>query len=79
MEVFRRTSSATFPLSLPSWFIELFTKENDLVLDPFLGSGTTAVAAKLLGRHYIGIDIKPEYVELARQSLKFAAQPALSN
>ena len=39
------------------------------VLDPFLGSGTTAVAAKTLGRHYIGIEMLPEYVKLAEDSL----------
>jgi DNA modification methylase len=58
--------SATFPVALPAWFIKLLTKAGDLVLDPFVGSGTTAVACKQLGRHYVGIDINPEYCELAR-------------
>jgi site-specific DNA-methyltransferase (adenine-specific)/site-specific DNA-methyltransferase (cytosine-N4-specific) len=40
-----KNHSAIFPIELPSWFIRLFTKEDDLVLDPFIGSGTTAVAA----------------------------------
>jgi site-specific DNA-methyltransferase (adenine-specific) len=77
-ETGNKNHSAAFPLSLPQWFIKLFTKENDLVLDPFLGSGTTAVAAKLLGRHYVGIDVMPAYVELTKRMLKFASQPALS-
>lgn len=57
--------SAAFPKELPSWFIKLFTQEGDLVLDPFLGSGTTAVAAKELSRNYLGFEIKEEYYNLA--------------
>jgi DNA modification methylase len=68
-ECSNRSHSATFPLSLPSWFIKLFTKAGDLVLDPFVGSGTTAIAAALLHRHFIGIDQNSEYCELTRQSL----------
>lgn len=64
-----RNHSATFPLELPSWFIKLFTQPGDLVLDPFLGSGTSALAARNLERHYLGIEVLPEYVELAQQSL----------
>jgi DNA modification methylase len=41
-----------------------------IVLDPVLGSGTTAVAAKMLGRHYIGIEREPEYLEIARKRLE---------
>jgi DNA modification methylase len=62
--------SAAFPPDLPAWFIKLFTKEGDVVLDPFLGSGTTALVAKSLGRKYIGIEIKPQYVRLAERRLK---------
>ena len=57
--------SAVYPESIPSWFIKLFTKENDWVLDPFVGSGTTSVAAKKLGRNSVGIDIISEYIEKA--------------
>ncbi len=64
-----RSHSATFPLELPSWFIKLFTQPGDLVLDPFLGSGTSALAARNLERHYLGMEVLPEYVELAQQSL----------
>lgn len=64
-----RNHSAAFPIELPTWFIKLFTVEDDIVLDPFIGSGTTAEAAKKLGRHYVGIDISEEYSNLARQRL----------
>lgn len=70
-----KNHSATFPLSLPSWFIKLFTKKGDIVLDPFVGSGTTAVAAKSLGRYYLGIDINEEYCDLARRYLEDYSLP----
>lgn len=57
--------SAAFPLELPSWFIKLFTRPGDLVLDPFMGSGTTAIAAIKLNRNYVGVELIPEYIELA--------------
>ena len=56
----------------PRRFIELYTYQGDLVLDPFLGSGTTAVAAKFAGRHYVGCEIDPGYVEMARQRIEAA-------
>ncbi|MDO8498136.1 MAG: site-specific DNA-methyltransferase [bacterium] len=65
-----KNHSATFPMELPSWFIKLFTKEGDLVLDPFLGSGTTSVASALLERDSIGIEILPEYYEIAINRFK---------
>src|SRR5579859_647523 len=55
-----KNHSAAFPIELPKWFIKLFTQEGDVVLDPFVGSGTSALAAKITGRHYVGIEIKPE-------------------
>lgn len=61
--------SAAFPIELPAWFIRLFTLPGDVVLDPFVGSGTTAVAAKQLGRKYIGIELKPEYHALAERNV----------
>lgn len=61
---------ATFPNKLPYDFISCFAPENAVVLDPFVGSGTTIVAAKNLGRHYIGIDITPEYCEIAEKRMK---------
>lgn len=68
-ECSNRSHSAAFPLDLPSWFIKLFTIKDDMVLDPFIGSGTTAEAAMKLGRNYIGIDIKEEYCQLAQDRL----------
>ena len=68
-ETGNRSHSATFPKALPEWFIKLFTKAGDWVLDPFVGSGTTCEAALHLGRNTVGIDILPSYVELARKRL----------
>ena len=58
---------APFPVELPEQLIRLFTYEGDLVLDPFMGSGSTMVAAARLGRRYVGYDLDPQYVEIARQ------------
>ncbi len=66
--------SAAFPKSLPSWFIKLFTAQNDIVLDPFLGSGTTCVSAKELGRNFIGIEIEQEYCNLALSNINAAKE-----
>ena len=60
---------ATFPLALPHWFIRLFTDEEDTVLDPFAGSGTTLVAARKLNRNGIGIDINNEYCSLIKERI----------
>ena len=68
-ECANRSHSATFPIGLPTWFIKLFTKKGDIVLDPFVGSGTTAVACKELGRNYIGIDIEKKFCKLAQKNL----------
>jgi DNA modification methylase len=59
--------SAVFPQALPEWFIRLFTQKNDWVLDPFSGSGTTVEAAHNLHRNSVGIDIHPEYCQLAKK------------
>lgn len=69
---------AIFPEFLAEQLITLTSRPGDIVLDPFLGSGTVAIAAKKLGRHYIGIDINPEYCQLAEQRLaKIQIQPNL--
>lgn len=61
---------AVYPLYIIQELIKLLTKKGDIVLDPFNGSGTTCIAAKSLKRHYIGIDINPEYVRLAKERVK---------
>ena len=65
-----KNHSAAFPEELPEWFIKLFTKENDMVLDPFMGSGTTLIVANRMRRNSIGIDIVPEYYEMVKKQLK---------
>ena len=60
---------ATYPISLASRCISLFTHEGELVLDPFVGSGTTLVAARDLNRNALGFDLKQEYVDLAEERL----------
>ena len=73
-----RNHSATFPEELPEWFIHLFTKKYDWVLDPFLGSGTTVEVAQRMERHSIGIEIMPEYVEMAKAKINTSEkQPSL--
>ena len=64
-----KNHSAAFPEELPEWFIKLFTKQNDTVLDPFMGSGTTLVVANRMRRNSIGIDIVPEYYEMVKKQL----------
>jgi len=65
-----KNHSAAFPDKLPEWFIKLFTNKGDLVLDPFVGSGTTAKVARKLGRHYIGIEKNERYAKQAVSLLK---------
>ena len=62
--------SAAFPVSLPSWFIKLFTKKGDIVLDPFMGSGTTALAAINLNRHFVGTEKNEKYYKSALERIK---------
>lgn len=63
---------AMFPLALASRVIKLYTDEDDLVLDPFLGSGTTAIAAIQLNRNFIGIEKMPEYFSIAQKRIQEA-------
>ena len=65
---------AVFPEKIPALCIRASSKEGDIVLDPFLGSGTTALVAEKLGRRWIGIEANPDYIEIANRRL---AQPTL--
>jgi DNA modification methylase len=68
-ETGNRSHSATFPRSLPEWFIKLFTKEDGWILDPFVGCGTSCEVAQQLGRNSVGIDIMKEYVSIAQEKV----------
>ena len=76
-----------FPEELAIRVLKLFSFANSLILDPFVGVGTTAVAAKKLQRHYLGIDISKQYCKTAQQRfkhfliarLKFTAQPTITS
>jgi site-specific DNA-methyltransferase (adenine-specific) len=61
------------PIPLLERIVLMSTDPGDVVLDPFLGTGTTAVAAKTLGRHLVGVDIEPEYAEIASQKIQNVA------
>lgn len=74
-----RGHSATFPEGLPEWFIKLFTKDGDTVLDPFMGSGTTLKVANRMGRNAIGIDLLEENCEIARSSVNLTQTVLLYN
>lgn len=58
------------PIDLLGIFIKNSTNENDLVLDPFMGSGSTALACKMLNRNYLGVELNPEYIKIAEKRLK---------
>ena len=72
-ECANRGHSASFPVDLPDWFLKLFTEEGDVTLDPFMGSGTTALACVNLGRHYVGIEIMESYHDIAVQAVERAS------
>jgi site-specific DNA-methyltransferase (adenine-specific)/site-specific DNA-methyltransferase (cytosine-N4-specific) len=69
-ECSNKNHSAAFPEELPEWFIKLFTKEFDIVMDPFMGSGTTLVVAQRMKRHSVGIDNVPEYYNMVKAQFK---------
>ena len=64
-----KNHSAAFPEELPEWFIKLFTDIGDVILDPFMGSGTTVFVANRMGRKAVGIEIVPEYVKIVEEKL----------
>ncbi|MEE8401661.1 MAG: site-specific DNA-methyltransferase, partial [Candidatus Hydrothermarchaeaceae archaeon] len=61
---------APFPEELPHRLIQLYTFEGDVVLDPFIGSGTVGVTALKTNRHFVGYDNQPEYIELAGKRIR---------
>ncbi len=61
---------APFPIELPLNCIKLYTFENDIVIDPFIGSGTTAVAALISNRRFVGYEINPKYIKIAEKRIK---------
>ena len=63
------------PVKLMEWIINNYSDENDIILDPFAGSGSTLVACKQLNRRYIGIDISVEYCDIARDRLNATEEP----
>lgn len=65
-----KNHSAAFPEALPEWFIKLFTQQGDVVLDPFMGSGTTNFVCQRMNRNSIGIEILPEYYNLVKKQLE---------
>lgn len=69
-ECSNKNHSAAFPEGLPEWFIKLFTKSGDWVLDPFMGSGTTNIVAQKLSRNSIGIEIIPEYYQIVKREIQ---------
>lgn len=69
-ECSNKNHSAAFPEELPEWFIKLFTKENDTVLDPFMGSGTTLIVANRMLRNAVGVEVVPEYYKMVKDRLK---------
>jgi site-specific DNA-methyltransferase (adenine-specific) len=72
-EYFADTKSltkATFSMDIPSKAIKILSYKNDIVLDPFMGSGTTAVSAELLGRRWLGIEYSSNYVDIATNRIK---------
>ena len=75
-ECSNRGHSAAFPEALPEWFVRLFTQPGDVVLDPFVGSGSTLAAARGLGRLAIGVDVSAAYCALARERLGLGAGAA---
>lgn len=62
--------SATFPIYLPQTLIRNFTQEEEIILDPFMGLGTTAMACKYENRKYIGIELNTQFIDISRERLR---------
>jgi site-specific DNA-methyltransferase (adenine-specific) len=65
------------PTSLMKWCLQNYSEENQTILDPFMGSGTTGVAAKMLNRNFIGCEISPKYFEIAKNRIEKQTPPLL--
>jgi site-specific DNA-methyltransferase (adenine-specific) len=63
-------TKATFSMDIPTKAIKILTYKNDIILDPFVGSGTSLVAAEILDRRWIGIELSPNYCEIARNRVQ---------
>lgn len=70
----RSLTKATFSMDIPTKAIKILTYKNDLVLDPFAGSGTSMVAAEVLNRRWIGIELSPNYAKIANERVGFFVQ-----
>jgi len=72
-EYFADTKSltkATFSMDIPMKAIKILTYKNDIILDPFMGSGTSAVAAEMLQRRWLGIELSPNYTDISRKRVQ---------
>jgi DNA modification methylase len=69
-KAFKGNHPAVFPPEIPERCIKAGSKEGDIILDPFMGAGTTAIMAKRLGRNFIGFELNPDYIALANERLK---------
>ena len=66
----KQQTKATFSMDIPSKAIQILTYKNDIVMDPFAGSGTSLVSAEILGRRWVGIELSPNYCEIARNRVQ---------
>jgi len=64
-------TKATFSLDIPTKAIKILSYKNDIILDPFAGSGTSLVAAEILGRRWLGIELSPNYMEVAKTRIEY--------
>lgn len=72
---YAKVHKALFPESLPKFIIENFSKENDIIIDPFMGLGTVAISAKSLNRRYIGFELKQKYIDICSERLNNNVKP----
>ena len=66
----RPLTKATFSMDIPTKAIKILSYKNDVILDPFAGSGTSCVAAEILDRRWIGIELSPDYCEISRKRIQ---------